>query len=173
MFGFSPIVAATIQSTIISFCSCLVALFLTPDRPPHISSLLLYSILATPPNFWWQQFIESKFPAYALQRVEVDEGGKGVEVEKKLNVQNTCIKVLLDQTVAAVVNVAGYIGVTRLLKGVPLGLCWKAVKNVRWLLPTTGRYVLMAVCGSKHGPLCLLGTSYGQQSVWFSMFWSQ
>ena len=60
----------------------------------------------------------------------MDDGGKGVQIEKKLNVQNTCIKVALDQTLSAIVNVAAYIGVTRLLKGVPLDIAWSAVKNV-------------------------------------------
>lgn len=126
-----PVVNATLQSTIISLLSCVVALFLTPDNPPHIASLIIYSVLATPPNFWWQQFIESKFPGYTVRKVEVDDGGKGVEVEKKLNIQNTCVKVALDQTLAAFVNVTAYIGVTRLLRGVPLDLCWAAVKDVR------------------------------------------
>ena len=130
MLGLSPVVTATIQSTVISFCSCLVALYLTPDHPPHFPSLLIYTILATPPNFWWQQFIESQFPGYTLKNLEVDEGGKGVEVEKELNVKNTCIKVVLDQTISAVVNVSAYIGVTRLLKGVPLDIAWSAVKIV-------------------------------------------
>ena len=65
-----------------------------------------------------------------MQKVEVDDGGKGVEVEKKLNVRNTCIKVLLDQTVASWVNVVFYIAGIRLLRGVSPELAWIAVKEV-------------------------------------------
>ena len=126
----SPIVTATIQSTIITLCSCLVAQFLTPETPPHYISLILYSILATPPNFLWQQTIEQYFPGYTLKKVEVDDGGKGVEVEKELHVRNTVVKVILDQTLAALPNVVGYIGITRLLRGVPVEMCWQAVKEV-------------------------------------------
>ena len=104
---------------------------MTPENPPHYVSLILYGILATPPNFWWQQTIEEWFPGYTVKKVEVDDGGKGVEVQKALNVKNTVIKVILDQTVAALPNVIGYIGVTRLLRGVPLDLCIEAVKEVR------------------------------------------
>ena len=93
-------------------------------------SLLLYSALATPPNFLWQQNLERNFPGFTVQKVKVDDGGQGVEVEKKLNVKNTCIKVVLDQTICAVLNVSAYIGVTRMLRGVPLDLCWTAVKEV-------------------------------------------
>ena len=131
MFGFSPVITATIQSFIINVCSCFVALYLTPDRPPHFPSILIYGILATPPNVYWQQFLESRFPGYELKKLEVDPGGEGVEVEKKLNVRNTCTKVILDQTISAVVNVSAYIGVTRLLKGVPPNIAWSAVKTVR------------------------------------------
>lgn len=127
----SPVVKATVQSAFITICSCLVAQFLTPDNPPHYVSLILYGILATPPNFWWQQTIEQWFPGYTVKKVEVDDGGKGVEVQKILNVKNTAIKVVLDQTVAALPNVIAYIGVTRLLRGVPLNLCIEAVKEVR------------------------------------------
>ena len=126
----SPLVTATFQSVVITLCSCLIAQFLTPEDPPHYVSLLLYSAFATPPNFLWQQLLEQYFPGYTLKKVEVDDGGKGVEVEKKLNVTNTVIKVILDQTISAVLNVAGYIGITRLLRGVPLGMCLEAVKEV-------------------------------------------
>ena len=126
----SQMVTATIQSTLITLCSCIIAQFLTPDNPPHYISLITYGVLATPPNFLWQQAIEKYFPGYKLKKVEVDDGGKGAEVEKKLNVRNTIIKVVLDQTVAAVPNVVGYLGVTRWLRGVPLDMCWNAVKEV-------------------------------------------
>ncbi|KAL9131959.1 MAG: hypothetical protein Q9217_000239 [Psora testacea] len=125
----SPIITATIQSTFITFCSCLIAQFLNPDNPPHYVSLILYGILATPPNFLWQQFIEKHFPGYRLKKVEVDEGGSGVDVQKRLHVRNTVIKVILDQTLAAVPNTVAYIGITRWLRGLPLEMCWDAVKE--------------------------------------------
>ncbi len=53
-----------------------------------------------------------------------------MEVEKKLNPRNTLVKIGLDQTLGAVVNVAAYIGGTRVLRGVPLGVCWDVVKEV-------------------------------------------
>lgn len=131
MSGSSPVLTATIQSFVINLCACLIALYLQPDHPPHYSSILIYGILATPPNVYWQQFVEAYFPGYDLKKVRVDNGGKGVEIEKKLNVRNTCIKVVLDQTVLALFNVIAYVGVTKLLKGESLEIAWDAVKNVR------------------------------------------
>jgi len=124
------ILVATVQSTALTLCSLLIARFLTSSPPPDIPSLLLYSIISTPPNFLWQQFIESKFPGYTLKKVEVDDGGKGVEVEKKLNARNTLVKIGLDQTIGALVNVAAYIGGSRALRGVPLNVCLDVVKEV-------------------------------------------
>lgn len=124
------IVVATLQSAVLTLCSLLIARFLTSSPPPDIPSLLLYTLISTPPNYLWQQYIESRFPGYTLKKVEVDDGGKGVEVEKKLNPRNTLVKIGLDQTIGAVVNVAAYIGGTRALRGVPLGVCWDVVKEV-------------------------------------------
>ena len=127
----SPVVRATLQATILTLCSLLIARFLTSNPPPNIPALLIYTLLSTPPNFWWQEYIEKKFPGYTLGKVEVDDGGKGVEVEKKLNVANTLIKLGLDQTVASIVNVVAYIGLTRLFSGVPAVECLDAVRKVR------------------------------------------
>lgn len=60
----------------------------------------------------------------------MDDGGRGVEVEKKLDWRNTLIKMVLDQTIGAVVNVSAYIGGTRALRGVPLGECWNITRDV-------------------------------------------
>ncbi len=121
---------ATMQSTALTFCSLVIARFFTSSPPPDIPSLLLYTILSTPPNYLWQQFIESKLPGYTLKKIEVDDGGKGVEVEKKLDVRNTLAKIALDQTIGALVNVVAYIGGTRALRGIPLTICWDVVKEV-------------------------------------------
>ena len=123
-------IIATFQSTTLTLCSLLIAQFFTSSPPPNIPALLLYTLLSTPPNYLWQQYIESKFPGYTLKKLEVDDGGKGVEVEKTLNLRNTLIKIALDQTIAAVVNVVAYIGGSRALRGLPLEECWMAVREV-------------------------------------------
>ena len=108
----------------------MIARFFTSSPPPDIPSLLLYTVLSTPPNFLWQQYIESKLPGYTLKDVKVDDGGKGVEMEKKLNWRNTLVKMGLDQTIGAVINVSAYIGGTRALRGVPLEQCWAIIEEV-------------------------------------------
>ena len=131
----SPVVTATLQATVLTLCSLLIARFLTSSPPPNIPALLIYTLLSTPPNFWWQEYLEKFFPGYTVGKVKVDDGGEGVEVEKKLNVANTLIKLLLDQTVASIVNVVAYIGLTRLFSGVPAVECLNAVRKVRSMFP--------------------------------------
>lgn len=141
----SPVVTATLQATVLTLCSLLIAHFLTSSPPPNIPALLIYTLLSTPPNFWWQEYIERKFPGYILEKVEVDDGGKGVEVEKKLNVANTLIKLGLDQTVASIINVVAYIGLTRLLSGVPVVECMDAVRKQTWPIMKAGYKLWPAV----------------------------
>ena len=124
------IVIATLQSAFLSICSSLVATYFTTSNPP-ILALVLFSLLSTPPNYLWQQKVEKLLPGYTTQKVKAEDGGRGVEVQKKLNVKNTLTKFAFDQTVVALINVTLFIGGTRLLRGVPLGECWKAVKEVR------------------------------------------
>ena len=124
-----PVVVAALQSATLTLISALITKTFTSNNPP-ILALTCFSLLNTPWNYIWQQFIESKFPAYRLSKVQVDDGGKGVEVEKKLNVGNTLIKFCLDQSVIAVLNVSLFLGGVRAMQGVPLDLCWQVVKDV-------------------------------------------
>lgn len=123
------IVTATIQSTILSLASCLVAMYLSSSTPP-VLALVTFSLLSTPPNFLWQQYLERKFPGYYTRKIEIDDDGKGAKVEKKLNVRNTLAKFVLDQTVAALVNVVMFLAGVRLLNGESMSVSWHVVKEV-------------------------------------------
>lgn len=124
------ILTATIQSTLLTLLSGYIAKTFTSSNPP-IVALVVLALLNTPPNYQWQQFLEQRLPGYTTKKVEVDDGGRGVTVEKKLNLQNTLLKFLLDQTIGAVWNVGWFLGLTRFLQGVPVEECLRAVKEVR------------------------------------------
>ncbi|MCJ1455738.1 hypothetical protein MMC28_006094 [Mycoblastus sanguinarius] len=150
MLDFPPILMATLQSTTLTLCSLLIARFLTSNPPPSILPLVLYTIISTPPNYLWQQYMERIWPGYTTRKMRVDDGGKGVEVEKKLNLMNTLAKSGLDQTVGAVVNVACYIGGTRLLRGLPLAECLEAVREQMWPVMKAGYKLWPAVSLIQH-----------------------
>ncbi|KAL8829139.1 MAG: hypothetical protein Q9170_006299 [Blastenia crenularia] len=183
----SPIVDATWKAAFLTFCSTIVATFLTPKNPPIIA-LVVFAILATPPNFQWQQYLERKLPGYTVEKNEsggdVKERtptGEGVTTKRRLNVMNTVMKVIIDQTLGAAVNVALYLGGVRALQGVPLGECLQVVKEVSVELgamannapgqshrdlPETARMDLLTVIvDSKHGRSCSQATSYGRSLV--------
>lgn len=130
------IARATLQSALLTLCSALIATFLTPKNPPTVA-LVIFSVLATPPNFLWQQYLERRLPGYRIEKQESNgevkgakSAGGGVTIKKKLNVQNTLMKVGIDQTLGSVVNVALHLGVVRALQGVPLAECLQVVKTV-------------------------------------------
>ncbi|MCJ1300956.1 hypothetical protein MMC08_003755 [Hypocenomyce scalaris] len=149
----SPLVTATIQACLLNITSSILAQLLTSYRTPtpfpssssHYNPLsldptpiihfLIYTLLSTPVNFLFQQFLESALPAYPINdpkatKVKIDDGGKGVIVEKKLNVRNTVLKVLADQTVAAGMNTVGFLGVIPALRGASMWQVWEGIKLV-------------------------------------------
>ncbi|KAL8965107.1 MAG: hypothetical protein Q9183_004024, partial [Haloplaca sp. 2 TL-2023] len=130
----SPVVRATLQSAFLCLCSALVATYLTPKNPP-IVALVIVSTLITPPNFIWQQYLERKLPGQIIEK-RASGGAKGeqraggdVTIKKRLNVPNTMMKVVIDQTLGSVVNVAFHLGGIAVMQGMPLGECLQVVKE--------------------------------------------
>ena len=119
---------ATLQSTLLTLLSAFIARTFTASDPPVVP-LVIFALLNTPPNYYWQEWLEEKMPGYSTKKIEVADS-KGVLAERKLNVRNTLLKFTLDQTVGAVWNVALFLGLTRFLQGVPLEECVRAVKDV-------------------------------------------
>ncbi|KAI1489618.1 Mpv17/PMP22 family protein [Biscogniauxia mediterranea] len=121
-----PIVTATIQSAILAATSNILAQCLTAyqsEAPLTIDwvpvfQFILYAFLNVPPNFLWQELLESSFPAYHMaptseavasasagdEKELEKEAQEGRLVEPKLNITNTVIKLILDQTVGAAAN---------------------------------------------------------------------
>ncbi|KAK0613108.1 hypothetical protein B0T17DRAFT_398337 [Bombardia bombarda] len=141
----SPVVTATIQAAIIGAVSNILAQAISaqkydvrskqsPVRKKRgatpftidwvpVVQFLIYGAISTPPNFMWQEFLESTFPAShpaptssaiasaaagdekALDRSALE----GRLVEPKLNKANTFIKTVLDQTLGSAVNTIAFI----------------------------------------------------------------
>ncbi|KAL2019580.1 hypothetical protein VTK56DRAFT_9477 [Thermocarpiscus australiensis] len=115
----SPIVTATIQTAIINAVSNILAQAITAhqsnkpftlDWTPAIQ-FFLYGLVSTPPNFLWQDLLETSFPAYQAQpsspaRDDDDDNNKSAAAaeQPRLNKRNTLVKTLLDQTVGTALN---------------------------------------------------------------------
>ena len=72
-----------------------------------ILQFVFFTFLTCPPNIMWQQYMETKFPGYTY-----DYYGN-----LSLDRVNTVKKVILDQTVGALLNTAIFIAGMGLLKG--------------------------------------------------------
>lgn len=93
----SPIQTATLQSAILNITSSILAQLLTAYRESTLGAsstalnplgldfvpilqFLILSLVLTPPNFKWQQFLERTFPGYPAkagkQKLKVDDNGK-------------------------------------------------------------------------------------------------
>ncbi|POS79085.1 Mpv17/PMP22 family protein [Diaporthe helianthi] len=121
-----PIVLATTSSAVLSATSNILAQAITAYRSDKqftidwipVFQFFWFTVASTPPNFLWQEFLESTFPASKTvpsseavksasgsNEKELDrEAREGKLVETKLDVPNTIVKFTLDQTIGAAIN---------------------------------------------------------------------
>ena len=126
----SVVVNSTIQAASLAGLSNLLAQLIQTyrtDQPDSLSldyvtllRFVVFSLLATPPNILWQQYLEDKFPANF-----VDEKGK-----KKLHKGNTAMKFMLDQTLGAILNSYLFIAGIGALKGKDKSTIWADCQRV-------------------------------------------
>ncbi|KAL8413796.1 hypothetical protein RB594_005149 [Gaeumannomyces avenae] len=122
----SPIITATIQSTVLAATSNLIAQALGAYKSNEpfvldwvpLFQFALYAVVSTPPNFLWQELLEHSFPSSGLpspppsaaaaapngKKQQKQPKPKGEAGEGKLSVGNTMAKLALDQTVGAALN---------------------------------------------------------------------
>ncbi|KAM0439794.1 hypothetical protein ACHAPT_000891 [Fusarium lateritium] len=104
----SPMVTAALQNATLGAFANVVAQLITAYRTESevvidwvpVFQFLLFNLISTPPNFMWQDFLETTFPAY----YELKSPLKEKKVEPRLSIRNTAIKFFLDQTVGAALN---------------------------------------------------------------------
>jgi protein Mpv17 len=109
------IINSTIQAALLAGLSNLLAQIIQAHRAGRPLSLeygplvqfVVYSLIATPPNVLWQNYLEERFPANRW-----DEKGN-----KKLHTGNTAAKFVLDQTLGAIFNSYLFIAGIGALKG--------------------------------------------------------
>ncbi|EHK17130.1 uncharacterized protein TRIVIDRAFT_42222 [Trichoderma virens Gv29-8] len=122
----AKVTEATIQATLLNGLSGVCAQGITAYRNKsfdevELESILrfvVYSALVTPPNYKWQEFLERKWPS----RTPIDEpspdsksDSKSSEklsqtvVKDRLNITNTAIKFILDQSISAPINTVAFL----------------------------------------------------------------
>lgn len=86
---------------------------------------MLYSILNTPLNCLWQEYLERAFPGES-QRAAVKENAKQ---PPQKNWSNVMAKFALDQTVGAAGNILFFIVVQGLLRGASLAAIGQSIRD--------------------------------------------
>jgi protein Mpv17 len=130
----SDVITSTIQAASLAGLSNLVAQIIQAYRTHQPVSFdyatfiqfVVFSLLATPPNILWQEYLEEKFPADVI-----DEKGN-----KKFHKGNTAVKIILDQTLGAIVNGYLFIAGIGALKGKDASTIWTDCQQVRASLHT-------------------------------------
>lgn len=121
----SSLIATTLQAATLAALSNLLAQLIKPDTNIDFTAIFrfaLFSLITTPPNVKWQEYLENAFPGTTTD-------AKGVLKTNKLN---TAKKVVLDQTLGAMVNSAAFIAFFAVMAGKDAGGAWMAVRKVSW-----------------------------------------
>jgi hypothetical protein len=88
---------------------------------------IVFSLLTTPPNVIWQEFLEDKFPTFVGDRLNMQD-------VRSLHKGNTAAKFALDQTIGATVNGLLFIMGIGGMKGKSLSTIWAECEKVRDLV---------------------------------------
>ncbi|KAK8924370.1 PXMP2/4 family protein 3 [Metarhizium anisopliae] len=133
----SPIAVATLQATGLSTASNMCAQFLDHYQQQLLRFVLL-TLLTTPPNYHWQQFLERRFPAYIptrppyeaieLHQIAEEGGERQAQPPEAFSYHNTLTKWFIDCiTVGAVLNTVAFLVIMGVLKARSPGSIWQSV----------------------------------------------
>lgn len=139
------------------------------------------TIINTPPNFLWQQYLEASYPgvtpsseARYLEQQQTSESGSAAYLGD-LDVGNTVTKFLLDQSVGAVVNSIMFLAVIGALKGKSVSGIFRSVRQVSHSfmrlnmdMDMKGSVKLTACCRIS-GPLRLRDISSGRWCRFYAL----
>jgi protein Mpv17 len=120
---------STLQAALLASLSNLMAQVIQAYRGGRPLSLeygalvqfVVFSLISTPPNILWQEYLEERFPANHW-----DETGN-----KKLHKGNTTAKLVLDQTLGAIFNSYLFIAGIGALKGKDVATILSDCQRVR------------------------------------------
>ena len=127
---------------------------------------VIFTIISCPPNFFWQEYLEQKFPGYTI----------GIEGARTLNKQNTARKLLLDQTLGAAINTFAFVAAMAAFKGRDRAAVMRECRRGVWPLMVNGWKVwpLVAIFNFTFVPVqrrIIVGSMFGLfWGIYLSLF---
>ncbi|KAF7925984.1 uncharacterized protein EAE98_003311 [Botrytis deweyae] len=142
----SAVVNTTVQSCVLSGISNIIAQFIsayqnntdfTINWTPVIH-FVLYGALSAPPNFYLQSLLESLLPSKKQSSPRDVSEKKAAQSKPALSVTNTILKVLIDQTLLAVLNVMLFLITFSLFRGATLPQAIQSAESEYWGMMKAG-----------------------------------
>ncbi|KPI35832.1 uncharacterized protein AB675_11103 [Cyphellophora attinorum] len=101
-------------------------------NPAAFVRFLLFTAIVTPPNYWWQKWLEDSYPTRVPTgpRQEKEPGAKSDD--KAFSVTNTIIKFMLDQSIGCWGNTLAFMVLLPLLKGQTLPQITSTLQQDFW-----------------------------------------
>jgi hypothetical protein len=109
-----------------------------------VLQFIFFTALTCPPNFLWQQFLESVFPSKTQSSAatngekEKSEGATRAVVEPRLDIRATVLKFILDQTIGASLNTLAFILIMAGIKGESMEQATRMAQLEFWPLMVAG-----------------------------------
>ncbi|KAK8166461.1 hypothetical protein IWX90DRAFT_432875 [Phyllosticta citrichinensis] len=108
---------------------------------------VLCTVISTPPNVLWQEYLEEQFPGTTKDKKKKPTKAKDDKNEKRTadaadggqrNWWNVFMKLFLDQTVGAFVNIVLFVATIRALNGSGSDEIYAAIKDGMWPIYSAG-----------------------------------
>lgn len=140
-----------------------------------ILRFIVYTVITTPPNYRWQEFLERTFPTSTEPKEDKSPEKKSsrdavAETGGKLNIANTAAKFILDQALGAPINTLLFICLMGQMSSQSYNHILSSVVSVSaasifslHALVESGKGLIKSF--RTFGPCCLRGIEYGRLSA--------
>ncbi|TGO17552.1 hypothetical protein BTUL_0016g00150 [Botrytis tulipae] len=142
----SAVVNTTVQSCVLSGISNIIAQFIAAYQSntqftinwTPVLHFVLYGALSAPPNFYLQSLLESFLPSKKQTSPQNVSEKKPAQSKPTLSITNTILKVFIDQTLLAILNVMLFLITFSLFRGATLPQAIQSAESEYWGMMKAG-----------------------------------
>ncbi|KAF7908446.1 uncharacterized protein EAF01_004201 [Botrytis porri] len=142
----SAVVNTTVQSCVLSGISNIIAQYISAYQRnaqftinwTPVLYFVLYGLLSAPPNFYLQSLLESLLPSKKPTSPQKISEKESALSKPALSITNTILKVFIDQTLLALLNVMLFLITFSLFRGATLPQAIQSAQNEYWGMMKAG-----------------------------------